>query len=108
MNNSNIPFHYKGRYLERISDAHNEDIHVEYGTVLIQEVEGSITYFELSADYTFYKKESSIRPFIPMELGSVVDNIGNPLDDSKRYALPKFVRFPSEKELKWYEKLSLI
>ena len=106
MNNSDIPSQYRGEYIfTALARSFCKEIKVEEGTVLISHIDGHGYYFEIANDYLFTQSSTD---FILMTRGSVVDEDGISVADDKNITFPQIVRFPTLRELEWYESLKLI
>lgn len=112
MNNLDVKPAYKGRYLKDvISESEFVTLHIDAGTVLIQDVGGLHVYFQNKSDYRYLDEETFLgKKNIPMSIltGSAVDGIGRLLPDSTEYVIAQHVRFPTDEELEWYEKQNTI
>ena len=105
MTNENMDTDFLGKFLQTIVEDYVPELHIDAGTILIQDVDSLQVFFQLETDYV-YRKCGRFDGFKngPMGIlpGSAIDNYGKHLPDTSRFTISQRVRVPSRYEVEWY------
>lgn len=103
----------RGKYLDDIIKKFRmERLFIERGKIMVMQVNEQKYFFEVQDDYTHYPKSSTSgriyhKGVIIAVPGTVVDGDGN-IISGKDHILPDYVRFPTDSEVEWYNKIDTV
>lgn len=111
MTNESMDTDFLGKFLQTIVEDYVPELHIDAGTILIQDVDSLQVFFQVETDYV-YRRSGRFSFFKngPMSIlpGSAIDNYGKHLPDSSKFVIAQRVRIPSTYELEWYYKQNTV
>lgn len=105
MTNESMDTDFLGKFLQTIVEDYVPELHIDAGTILIQDIDTLQVFFQVETDYV-YRRSGRFDAFKngPMSIlpGSAIDNYGKHLPDTSKFVIAQRVRVPSPAEVEWY------